>query len=79
MSTFAEWKKSNKVMDKCIPDGYKAMAYLVANAAYKAGLREGRINTADALDDAADGTNEHWICSNCAISLHNMAKDLRKK
>lgn len=38
-----------------------------------------RSDIADALDDAADGTNEHWICSSCATSLHNMAKDLRKK
>lgn len=42
MSTFAEWKKTNKVMDKCIPDGYQAMAYVVAQAAYKAGERQGR-------------------------------------
>ncbi len=40
--SFAGWKKKNKVMVQYIPDGYRAMAYLVAQAAYKAGERQGR-------------------------------------
>ena len=39
--SFAKWKARNKVMDACIPDGYKAMAYRVSEAAYKAVERAG--------------------------------------
>lgn len=45
--SFADWKKNNKVMDKYIPDGYKAMAYVVAHSAYKAGERQGRKDVRD--------------------------------
>lgn len=52
--SFADWKKSNKVMDKYIPDGYKAMAYVVAQAAYKAGERQGRKDVHDIALNATD-------------------------
>lgn len=79
MSTFAEWKRISKLFKsvRCRnnPDDIDE----ACQAAYKAGLRAGRSDIADAIDDAADGTAEHWICSSCATSLHNMAKDLRNK
>lgn len=40
--SFANWKKRQKVIGKYLPEGYHAMAELIANAAYKAGERAGR-------------------------------------
>jgi len=37
---FADWKKRNTIMNSSIPAGYQAMAYRVAQAAYKAGERD---------------------------------------
>ena len=52
--SFAEWKKNNKVMAQYIPDGYRAMAYLVAQAAYKAGERQGRKDAKDVAKRAIE-------------------------
>lgn len=49
---FADWKKRNTVMAKCIPDGYQAMAYVVAQAAYKAGERDGAKRTEEICKQA---------------------------
>jgi hypothetical protein len=40
--SFAGWKKRQKVIRKYLPDGYHAMAELIAQAAYRAGERAGR-------------------------------------
>lgn len=40
--SFADWKKRQKVISKYLPEGYHAMAELIAKAAFKAGEREGR-------------------------------------
>ena len=37
---FADWKKRNTIVNSSIPMGYHAMAYRVAQAAYKAGERD---------------------------------------
>lgn len=39
--SFSDWKQRNTVMADNIPNGYRAMAYVVAQAAYKAGERAG--------------------------------------
>lgn len=83
MSTFSEWKKHTKLISYryCRLMSYDEVEQ-ACQAAYKAGERQGRKDVniiANALDDAADGTDKHWICSGCATSLHNMAKDLRNK
>lgn len=42
MSTFAEWKKNNKVTDSTFHRAYHEQVYRIAHAAYKAGERQGR-------------------------------------
>jgi len=39
---FADWKKRTTAFERYLPAGYRAMAELVAQAAYKAGERDGR-------------------------------------
>ena len=39
--TYSAWRKRTKLFDKYIYHGYHAMASLIAQAAYKAGERDG--------------------------------------
>jgi hypothetical protein len=52
--SFAKWKERSNLMDRYLPFGYHAMAYRVAQAAYKSGQRDGRKQVEVEIVDAVD-------------------------
>ena len=73
--SFAKWKATNKVMDAYIPDGYKAMAYRVSEAAYKSGERAGK----KTLPAVVSNEYASELCRQIAIKRRAYASEVEHK